>query len=647
VRAEEDPYAAVREAFRSVYAIVPTTNSDTTPDNEALRHYPLYPYLRERRIEAGLRAAGDDEAPADRAAAAFLSEYGDQPVARTLRRAWLSSLASRHRWTIYLKQYGADGADLTERCDAAAGQLVLGDTKALASTAEALWLMPRESPPQCDPVFDWLRAQKVLTPALIEKRVRLALEAGDSGFARKLIKELPAVAAAPLIEWATLIEQPQLAIDALLAAPARPVEMPALLDGWSRLAKKDPDAAAQRFEGLLSTRRLDPAQRASAAQAVALGFALSRRNQAMDWFDRASTAVYDEHAHEWRARAAIWGGDWNRLARAVAAMPDSLRNQPRWRYWAARAAATTGRPQQARALFQSISSDDNYYAVLAAGQVGDSYAPHLQPLTFDDEQVVQLAGLPAFARARELLRCALKDEAAAEWWYGFNALPAVARMQSIALAYRWEWFDVAVATATRLGVFNDYGRLFPRPYDHDVATASALSGLSPDLIYSVLRQESLYRSDAVSRTGALGLLQLMPETARRTALHWQRPKPTTEQLFEPAINLPLGAAQLRQMIDIFGGQIPVALAAYNAGPNAAARWLPAQPMDADAWIENIPYNETRGYVQHILWHRLVFAWLRNEEPQKVGGWLAQITPVTATASQEARVVPSIGTGGAP
>jgi soluble lytic murein transglycosylase len=149
----------------------------------------------------------------------------------------------------------------------------------------------------------------------------------------------------------------------------------------------------------------------------------------------------------------------------------------------------------------------------------------------------------------------------------------------------------------------------------------------------------------VSRVGALGLLQLMPGTARRTALHWQRPKPTSEQLFDPAVNLPLGAAQLRQMIDAFGGQVPVALAAYNAGPNAATRWLPSRPMDADAWIENIPYNETRGYVQRILWHRLVFSWLREGHPQKVEDWLARITPVTA--SQEARAAPSAAVGGEP
>jgi soluble lytic murein transglycosylase len=88
---------------------------------------------------------------------------------------------------------------------------------------------------------------------------------------------------------------------------------------------------------------------------------------------------------------------------------------------------------------------------------------------------------------------------------------------------------------------------------------------------------------------------------------------------------------LRELIDRFGGQTVAALAAYNAGPNAAARWIPSQPVEADVWIENIPYNETRTYVQRILWHNLVFNWLRTGEPQKPDTWLIDVGPVTKAA----------------
>ena len=153
-----------------------------------------------------------------------------------------------------------------------------------------------------------------------------------------------------------------------------------------------------------------------------------------------------------------------------------------------------------------------------------------------------------------------------------------------------------------------------------------MSELPPELIYSVMRQESLYRTDAISSAGARGLLQMVPDTARRTARAFKRPRPTPDDLFDPNVGVVLGSAHLRELVDRFGGQTIVALAAYNAGPNAAARWIPQQPVEADVWIENIPYNETRTYVQRIAWHNLVFNWRKSGEPQKPDGWLSPVRP---------------------
>jgi soluble lytic murein transglycosylase len=204
-------------------------------------------------------------------------------------------------------------------------------------------------------------------------------------------------------------------------------------------------------------------------------------------------------------------------------------------------------------------------------------------------------------------------------------------VQAVRLAAQWGWYDQAIAAATQQRVFNDYELLYPRPYDREVREASKLSGLKPELIYGVMRQESLYRNDAVSSAGARGLLQMLPETARRTATTWKRPKPKPDDLFDPQLSVPLGAAHLRTLVDKFDGQVVVALAGYNAGPKAAARWLPENSLEPDVWIENIPFNETRNYVQRILWHSVVFGWLRTGDPQRTDRWLARVAPLTEGA----------------
>jgi soluble lytic murein transglycosylase len=263
---------------------------------------------------------------------------------------------------------------------------------------------------------------------------------------------------------------------------------------------------------------------------------------------------------------------------------------------------------------------------MAAARLDRRIAPNPQPLPPDPALLASAGNLPEFLRARELLHAGLADKARAEWRQGQDLLPATVRPQLIHLAAGWGWYQHAVATATGEQVFNDYALLYPRPYDAEVASAAQLSGLPHPVIYGVIRQESLYQSDAVSSADARGLMQLLPETARRTARQWSRPSPTAAALFEPAVNVVLGSAHLKDLLDRFDGQLPLALAGYNAGPGAAQRWLPGTAMDPDIWIENIPYNETRAYVQRILWHTVVFSWLHSQEAQDTRGWLSAVRP---------------------
>jgi soluble lytic murein transglycosylase len=104
--------------------------------------------------------------------------------------------------------------------------------------------------------------------------------------------------------------------------------------------------------------------------------------------------------------------------------------------------------------------------------------------------------------------------------------------------------------------------------------------------------------------------------------------PRNDSLFDPSVALPLGAAYLRELLDRYGGQLGLSLAAYNAGPAPVARWLPAHSTDADVWIENIPYAETRSYVQHIVEHIVAFASVRDAEPPRLEALMPAVEPAT-------------------
>jgi soluble lytic murein transglycosylase-like protein len=126
------------------------------------------------------------------------------------------------------------------------------------------------------------------------------------------------------------------------------------------------------------------------------------------------------------------------------------------------------------------------------------------------------------------------------------------------------------------------------------------------LVLAVMREESRYQPDAVSVTGALGLLQIMPDTGARLAREVGLADFTPEQLFDPRVSLRLGSHHLDRLAARFDGALAPAVAGYNAGAEAVAGWLASGPREEDAWVEAIPYAETRAYVKRVLRSRHVY-----------------------------------------
>jgi len=137
---------------------------------------------------------------------------------------------------------------------------------------------------------------------------------------------------------------------------------------------------------------------------------------------------------------------------------------------------------------------------------------------------------------------------------------------------------------------------YPRAFWDAATAAASAAGIDPLLLLALVREESRYDAAVISQAGAVGLAQLLPTTAQ--AMMNDRTI-TVSRLKDPAMNLMLGARYLRLQMDRFGGDARVALAAYNAGPGAARRWV-GLDADPDYFIEKIGYAETRAYVQRVM-----------------------------------------------
>jgi soluble lytic murein transglycosylase len=597
-----------------------------SPDSAALKRFPIYDYLIAARLRRDLTRVPDEDT--DNTIDAFLRAHANQPVSHALRHQWLLSLADRRRWDWFLSR-SADVTDPQLICDRLAGRLAgtlaAGDTERLAADALARWSVPLRPPQECTPVFAWLKTQGLLTPALEETRARAALMADNVPLAREFIADVPGERAAPLLQWLQLLESPRSRLELLAATPAVPVEPDALVAGFTRLSYSDSAAASSVLSPLLARPDTMPVLQGRLRRAAALGAAYARQPGAVAAFSQLPPESIDGPVQEWRVRAALWAGNYDMALQWTLQMPSGMAAQPRWRYWHARAVAATAGAEAAAPLFGEIAGTRDYYGYLAADHLQQSYNLNIRLSADDGAAQAALAAEPGLIRAHALVDCDMEDDADAEWSAVLATAKPAEKVQAAHLASHWGWYSQAITTLAQADEWDDVPLRYPRPYAAAVADANKLTRVPSDWILAVIRQESLFRKDAVSRADARGLMQLQPPTAAAVAKRWHLPVPNRDSLFDPAVAVPLGAAYLRELLDRYGNQLDLGLAAYNAGPVSVARWLPADSVDADVWIENIPYNETRSYVQHVLEHIVAFAVVRDAEPPRLSSLLPPVT----------------------
>jgi soluble lytic murein transglycosylase len=274
-------------------------------------------------------------------------------------------------------------------------------------------------------------------------------------------------------------------------------------------------------------------------------------------------------------------------------------------YWGGRAAAADDKPDLA-AKWYAVGAEHmaTFYGQLAAHQLGSDAPPHPVPeprpdsaaqTRFNAEELVRAAQLFFAAGDRDHARAFLMQMAdKATTPLDFSMLASLAENHGRV--------DLAIAVARRA---IDAG-MPVMVHGYPITALPEGGSVEHPLLLAIVRQESAFIPDAMSRVGARGLMQLMPATAadvaRKLALQYSLDRLTSDGIY----NLVLGRSYLETLLGDFGGSYALAIAAYNAGPGRVRQWLNdfGDPRDARIgmvdWIEMIPFNETRAYVQRVL-----------------------------------------------
>jgi soluble lytic murein transglycosylase len=592
-----------REALRAAF-IAADAGQLTLEQAQRWQSDRLYPWLQATVIK---RQAATLE---PRRVQPVLDALGEQPAGRWLRPIWLAELAKRKDWPAFRAAW-ADTDNTALRCANLGSRLAAGATDAAwVAEAQKLWLSPDSLPDACDAPMAKLAELGKLDEGLRWQRIDLAIGEGEAGVVRYVGKGLGADAARRTDSYAAWLAAPS--PQAWANWPQDERSRAVIAAGLKKLAKRDPDRA-QALLSALPAARLDAARRGQVSYEIALWTVASYLPNSASRLAAVPPSAYDDKLHEWQVREAISRGDDSAALAGIEKMGDKQRADSRWQYFEARLRERLGQGERAKALYAKAARSPSFHGWLAADRLRQAYALCPKDPPNDAALDRRVAANEGLARALDLFAIERSDAAAREWASAVKPMNDDERRDAVKRALAEGWYDRAVFGMNASPEDTRYYSLrFPIHHESDIRVQSQVNALDPAWVAGQTRAESSFMPRARSGADARGLMQLLPDTGMRVAKRLGLPWGGGETLYDPATNIRLGTAYMRQMLDRYDGQAYLAIAAYNAGPAPLEKWRAARgQLDPDFFIESIPWKETREYVSRVLAFSVMYDWRLN------------------------------------
>ena len=613
----------------------------------ALEPWAAYWELRNRLDTASAQEVQD-----------FFARYPGTYQEDRLRNDWLLLLGQRRDWANFLAEYPKFrmNDDREVRCYALlATHLTQGaaEPPELPQEVRRNWLAQREADDGCTSAAATLIADgqgpRRMTVQDAWRKARIALEANRPRVAASAV-----LIAAPdaVAQFAELNNSPTRYLTSRVFVASR-VRKEMMVLALIKLAGTDLDNAARQLEN-----KWGP-QLASEERNWVWGVIGKQTAQKLNGVNGDALAHYAKVSRDkdlsddmlaWKIRAALRvvpGPDWAAVTQAVNAMSEEAQAEPAWVYWKARALLAKGgddRRAEAQRLFESIASIRGFYEQLALDELGRKVTipPRPAPLTAEEKEAARLN--PSLNRGLYAITLGIRPEGVREWNWGTNmAKPGGMGERELLAAAQMacdrEVWDRCINTSDRTKTEFDIEQRYPTPYRESVVRRSRDINLDPAYVYGLIRQESRFVMDARSHVGASGLMQVMPATARWTARKIGMGNFRPEQLQDRETNIAIGTGYLKLVLDDFNGSMPLAAAAYNAGPGRPRVWRNGPVMEAAAWAENVPFPETRDYVKKVLANTTVYAAVLTGEPQSLRMRLGRVGPRDANQPEPYQDLP--------
>ncbi|MFM8610333.1 MAG: transglycosylase SLT domain-containing protein [Burkholderiaceae bacterium] len=575
----------------------------------------------------------------------FLTRWAGTYHEDRLRNDWLLVLGQRREWQAFVREHALFrmNDDREVRCYAALVQhwgLVNTPPRATpaADVVRANWFALRDADDGCTLAAKHLIADRQMPALDAWRKARMAIEANRPRAAAEAVETVAPKAAAAVAE---LQASPTKFLTNRVTAFTQ-VRRELITLALIRLAATDLDGAIRQLDGKWGP-QLSAEERHWVWGVIGKLAAQRLDARALEHFAQVGRlADLNDDMLGWMARAALRAGNtprWSTVFDAIRAMSPAARQDPTWVYWRARSLMAPGQGEahraEALAALQSIASTRGFYEQLALEDTGQRITAPARPAPLTDAELDAARRHPGLQRALHAIAIGLRPDGVREWNYTTNlatpgGMPDRELLAAAQVACEREVWDRCINTSERSRNEIDVAQRFPMPFREQVVARSREIGLDPSYVYGLIRQESRFIMNARSHVGASGLMQVMPATARWTARKIGLNGFTPEQINDRDTNIAIGTGYLKLVLDDFAGSMPLAAAAYNAGPSRPRNWRApggsGPVLEGAIWAENVPFNETRDYVKKVLSNATVYAAILSGQPQSLKARLGTVGP---------------------
>ncbi|MDA8491326.1 murein transglycosylase [Kluyvera sp. Awk 3] len=561
-----------------------------------LRDYPLYPYLQYRQITSDLMNTPT------LAVSNFVQANPTLPPARTLKNRFVNELARRQDWRGLLA-FSPDKPGTAEaQCNYYYAKYNVGDTQGAWEGAKTLWLTGQSRPNACDPLFSAWRASGTQDPLAYLERIRLAMKAGNTSLVKALASQMPAEYQTIATAITDLANNPNTVLTFARTTGATDFTRQLAAVAFTSVARQDVENARLMIPMLIQAQQLNDEQAQELRDTVAwrlMGTDVT--DEQARWRDDAIMRSQSTSLVERRVRMALGTGDRSGLNTWLARLPMEAKEKDEWRYWQADLLMERGRDDEARSILLSLMQQRGFYPMVSAQRLGEPYALRVEKAPGAISSA--LTGGAEMARVRELMYWNQDNTARSEWANLVSSRTQTEQAQLARYAFDQHWWDLSVQATIAGKLWDNLQERFPLAYNDLFVRYTSGKDIPQSYAMAIARQESAWNPKVKSPVGASGLMQIMPGTATHTVKMFNLPGYSNPaQLLDPETNINIGTSYLQYVYQQFENNRIFASAAYNAGPGRVRTWLgnSAGRIDAVAFIESIPFSETRGYVKNVL-----------------------------------------------